>query len=228
MPLRTDQNVSMMFSYHCGIASVFAIELCVQMQDVGGSSSSSNHIEPGRGININESARMLANRRASSPSPSFRPYVNRPVQHPPPEGVNNNNGDDEEFIPRKQPPVVESNLDLPTIATPLRRVLEEAADYSTINPEGMQSGSVEDGPSSYPVSGELELEIRLKFSNREIAMLAVKNYNIQRSVEFKVVKSDRARYVCKCKQFGGQCQWMIWVAKTKSSRFWEVLMRVHH
>ncbi|MED6180317.1 hypothetical protein PIB30_009105 [Stylosanthes scabra] len=83
--LRTYQNVSLMFSYHRGIASVFAIELCVQMQDVGGSSSSSNHVESGRGITINEGARMPANHRTSSPSPSFSPYINRPVQHPPPE-----------------------------------------------------------------------------------------------------------------------------------------------
>ncbi|MED6218280.1 hypothetical protein PIB30_025371 [Stylosanthes scabra] len=52
MPLRTNQNVSMMFSYHCGIASVFAIEFYVQIQDVGGSSSSSNHVESGRGTSI--------------------------------------------------------------------------------------------------------------------------------------------------------------------------------
>ncbi|MED6165428.1 hypothetical protein PIB30_099421, partial [Stylosanthes scabra] len=85
MLLRIDQNVSMMFSYHRGIACVFAIELCVQLQDVGGNFSSSNHVESSRGININEGAHMPPNRRASSPSPSFSPYVNRPVQHPLPE-----------------------------------------------------------------------------------------------------------------------------------------------
>ncbi|MED6139153.1 hypothetical protein PIB30_081230 [Stylosanthes scabra] len=85
MPLRTEQNVTMMFSYHHGISSVFAIELCVQLQDVGGSSSSSNHVDSGRGININDAVCIPPNRRASSPSPSFSLYVNRPVQEPPPE-----------------------------------------------------------------------------------------------------------------------------------------------
>ncbi|MED6209209.1 hypothetical protein PIB30_052521 [Stylosanthes scabra] len=170
MPLRTDQNVSMMFSYHYGIASVFAIELCVQMEDLGGSSSSSNHVESGRGININEGARIPANRRAR---PCRSLY-----------------DDDDEFILDTQPPIAEPELGLPTITAPLRRVSEEAAHYSTINPEGMYSGSAEDGPSSYPVSGELELEIGLKFTNREIAMLAVKNYNIWQSAKFKVVESD--------------------------------------
>ncbi|MED6163501.1 hypothetical protein PIB30_080515 [Stylosanthes scabra] len=202
MPLRTDQNVSMMFSYHRGISSVFAIEFCVQLQDVGGSSSSSNHVESGRGININDGARILPNRRASSPSPSFSSYVNPPVQDPPPEvsqfqdharavaihspemdndqaGVNSDSGDDDEFIPETQPPNAEPALGLATIAAPLRRVSEEAGHYSTINSEGMHSGSADDGLSSYPISGEEEIEIGLKFSNREIAMLAVKNYNIR-------------------------------------------------
>ncbi|MED6175940.1 hypothetical protein PIB30_083081 [Stylosanthes scabra] len=205
MPLRTDQNVSMMFSYHLGIASVFAIELCVQLQDVGGSSSSSNHVESGRGININEGARMPPNRRTSSPSPSFSPYVNRPIQHPPPEvshfedhagafTIHSPEIDDAQAggltATVTQPPIAELELGLPTIAAPLRRVSEEAGHYSTINSEGVHSGSAKDGPSSYPVSGELELEIGLKFSNREIAMLAVKNYNIRRSAEFKVVEFD--------------------------------------
>ncbi|MED6164364.1 hypothetical protein PIB30_089234 [Stylosanthes scabra] len=169
------------------------------------------------GFNINEGAQMPSNHRASSPSPSFSPYVNRTVHAPPPdvphfeehdggfmmhspeigdphaEGVNSDNGEDEEFIPETQPPVVKPNLAIASIAAPLRHVREEAAHYSTINPEGMQSGSMEDGPSSYPVSGELELEVGLKFNNREIAMLAVKNYNIRRSAEFKVIESDRSK-----------------------------------
>ncbi|MED6156404.1 hypothetical protein PIB30_014155 [Stylosanthes scabra] len=249
MPLRTDQNVAMMFSYHRGIASVFAIELCVQMQDVGGSSSSSNHVESGRGISINDGDRMPANRMGDNPSPSFSPHVNRPAQQAPPEvphfghhaggftihspepddaqaGADNSESggdDDEEFIPETQQAIAGGVLRLPSIVRPLRGVVEEAAHYSTIDAEAMHSASVEDDPSSYPISGELELEIGLKFNNREIAMLAVKNYNIRRSAEFKVVESDRAMYVSKCKQFGGQCQWMIRVPKTKSSsRFWEV------
>ncbi|RYR64990.1 hypothetical protein Ahy_A03g010996 isoform H [Arachis hypogaea] len=85
----------------------------------------------------------------------------------------------------------------------------------------MYSSNAKDGPSSYPLSGEMELEIGLKFPNRETAMLAVKNYNIRRSAEYKVVESDQSRYVCRCKQFGDQCRWMVRVAKTRSSRFWK-------
>ncbi|MED6169358.1 hypothetical protein PIB30_020664 [Stylosanthes scabra] len=207
MPLRTDENVAMMFSYHRGIASVFAIELCVQMQDVGGNSSSSNHVESGRGITINERVRMSANRTGGSPSPSFSSYVNGPAQQAPPEvshfghhaeaftihssepddaqaGADNGESggdDDDEFIPETQQAIAGGVLVLPSIVRPLRGVAEEAAHYSTIDAEATRSASAEDGPSSYPISGELELEIGLKFNNREITMLAVKNYNIRRS-----------------------------------------------
>ncbi|RYR01341.1 hypothetical protein Ahy_B06g080207 [Arachis hypogaea] len=53
-------------------------------------------------------------------------------------------------------------------------------------------------------------------------MLAVNNYNIRRSAEYKVVESDQARYVCRCKQFGDQCRWSVRVAKTRASRYWVV------
>ncbi|RYR64985.1 hypothetical protein Ahy_A03g010996 isoform A [Arachis hypogaea] len=95
------------------------------------------------------------------------------------------------------------------------------AHYLSLNLAAMYSSNAKDGPSSYPLSGEMELEIGLKFPNRETAMLAVKNYNIRRSAEYKVVESDQSRYVCRCKQFGDQCRWMVRVAKTRSSRFWK-------
>ncbi|XP_025617251.1 uncharacterized protein [Arachis hypogaea] len=53
-------------------------------------------------------------------------------------------------------------------------------------------------------------------------MLAVKNYNIRRSAEYKAVESDQSRYVCRCMQFGDQYRWMVRVAKTRSCRFWEI------
>ncbi|XP_025627848.1 uncharacterized protein [Arachis hypogaea] len=86
----------------------------------------------------------------------------------------------------------------------------------------MNSTTGEDIPSNYALTGEIELEIGLKLLNRETAMLAVKNYNMRRSAEYKVVESDQTRYVCRCKLFGDQCRWMVRVAKTKASRFLEI------
>ncbi|XP_016206612.1 uncharacterized protein LOC107646985 [Arachis ipaensis] len=79
----------------------------------------------------------------------------------------------------------------------------------------MNSTIAEDRPSNYALSGEMELEVGLKFLNREIVMLAIKNHNIHRTAKYKVVESDQTRYVCRCKQFGDQCRWMVRVGLFK-------------
>ncbi|KAL4330679.1 hypothetical protein AHAS_Ahas13G0424200 [Arachis hypogaea] len=57
----------------------------------------------------------------------------------------------------------------------------------------MNSTTAEDIPSNYALTGEMELELGLKFLNKEAVMLAVKNYNICRSAKFKVVELDHTR-----------------------------------
>ncbi|XP_072058082.1 uncharacterized protein [Arachis hypogaea] len=94
--------------------------------------------------------------------------------------------------------------------------------YLSLNLRAMNSTTTEDRPSNYAMSGEMELEIGLKFFNREKVMLAVKNYNIRGSAEYKMVESDQSRNICRCKQFGDQCRWMVRVAKTRYSRFWKI------
>ncbi|MED6148302.1 hypothetical protein PIB30_051876 [Stylosanthes scabra] len=75
------------------------------------------------------------------------------------QGVNSDSGEDAEFIPETQPPIVDL-VGIPTMASPLNPVPAVVGHYSAINPEGTHSESAEDGPSNYPISGELELEIR--------------------------------------------------------------------
>ncbi|XP_016192851.1 uncharacterized protein LOC107633765 [Arachis ipaensis] len=59
----------------------------------------------------------------------------------------------------------------------------------------MNSTTAEDIPSNYALTGEMELELGLKFLNKEAVMLAVKNYNICRSAKFKVVELDHTRTI---------------------------------
>ncbi|RYR16693.1 hypothetical protein Ahy_B04g073729 [Arachis hypogaea] len=55
MHIKSDQYVSMMFSYHHSIGSIYSMELCVKLQDVGGSSSSLNNVEEMRNSGAGES-----------------------------------------------------------------------------------------------------------------------------------------------------------------------------
>ncbi|RYQ83315.1 hypothetical protein Ahy_B10g101963 isoform B [Arachis hypogaea] len=211
MQIKADQHVSMMFSYHRSIGSIYSLELCLNLQDIGGSSSSSNNVE---GVGNRGAGDFVPDRDTiRAPSPSFNA-----------------------FVPRVQNLVIREARPAPSTHVGVDRVPEAAivdtsdedeiedfsGDEADVVPETQPLHGDEDRPSTYPVSGEMELEVGLKFLNRESAMLAVKNYNIRRSAEYKVVESDQSRYVCRCKQFGDRCRWMVRVAKTRSCRFWEI------
>ncbi|MED6208853.1 hypothetical protein PIB30_049073 [Stylosanthes scabra] len=55
------------------------------------------------------------------------------------------------------------------------------------------------------VCGE-EFRIGHRFNIREAVQMTMKNYNIRRAAEYKVVESDP------CKQYGAGCTWSIRVA----------------
>ncbi|RYQ83316.1 hypothetical protein Ahy_B10g101963 isoform D [Arachis hypogaea] len=246
MQIKADQHVSMMFSYHRSIGSIYSLELCLNLQDIGGSSSSSNNVE---GVGNRGAGDFVPDRDTiRAPSPSFNAFVPR-VQNlvirearPAPsthvgvdrvpeaaivdtsdeDEIEDFSGDEADVVPETQP--LHGDDVPPTRVEPVGGGGSSSmpSHYLSLNLGAMHSTNVEDRPSTYPVSGEMELEVGLKFLNRESAMLAVKNYNIRRSAEYKVVESDQSRYVCRCKQFGDRCRWMVRVAKTRSCRFWEI------
>ncbi|RYR43642.1 hypothetical protein Ahy_A08g040046 isoform N [Arachis hypogaea] len=208
MHIKSDQHVSMMFSYHRSIGSIYSMELCVKLQDVGGSSSSSNNVEEMRNSGAGEGIPFLDTDSSEE------------------DEIENDSGEEAELVPETQP--VQGERVIPSVVEPVNVARVGALSSGTpdhylhLSLGPMNSTNVEDIPSNYGLTGEMELEVGMKFVNKDAAMLAVKNYNIRRSGEFKVVESDHSRYVCRCKLFGDQCSWMVRVAKTRASRFWEV------
>ncbi|XP_057739666.1 uncharacterized protein LOC130956664 [Arachis stenosperma] len=140
--------------------------------------------------------------------------------------IEDDSGEEAEVVPKIQP--LEGDRVILTRVEPIN--VARVGGLSSSTPDHylhlslgpMNSTTAEDIPSNYGLTGEMKLELGLKFLNKEAAMLAIKNYNIYRSVEFKVVESNHTRYICRCKLFGDQCCWMVRVAKTRASRFWEV------
>ncbi|RYR74532.1 hypothetical protein Ahy_A02g009267 isoform A [Arachis hypogaea] len=250
MHIKSDQHVSMMFSYHRSIGSIYSMELCVKLQDVGGSSSSSNNMEEMRNSGAGEGIPFLDIGRGRSPSfnafvapaqnteiSDRRPFPNVHVAYS--EGmadgladsseedeIENDSGEEADVVPETQPVqgdrVIPSVVELINVARVGGLSSGTPDHYLHLSLGPMNSTNAEDIPSNYGLTGEMELEVGLKFLTKDAAMLAVKNYNIRRSAEFKVVESDHTRYVCRCKLFGDQCSWMVRVAKTRASRFWEV------
>ncbi|RYR54535.1 hypothetical protein Ahy_A06g029834 isoform A [Arachis hypogaea] len=75
MYIKSDHHVSMMFFYHRRIGSIYSMELCVKLQDVGGggSSSSLNNVEEMQNFGAAEAIPFSGIGRARSPS--FNAFV---------------------------------------------------------------------------------------------------------------------------------------------------------
>ncbi|RYR21823.1 hypothetical protein Ahy_B03g067136 isoform A [Arachis hypogaea] len=212
MHIKSDQHVSMMFSYHRSIESIYSMELCVKLQDVGGSSSSLNNVEELRNFGAGEAVPFPEISRAHSPS--FNAFV------VPSRNAENPHGRPSLTTHAASPEGIADGL---ADSSDEDEIEDDSVDEAEVIPETQpNSTTAEDISSNYALTSEMELEIGLKFLNKETAMLAVKNYNIRRSVEFKMVESDHTRYVCRCKLFGEQCRWMVRVAKMRASRFWKI------
>ncbi|MED6132482.1 hypothetical protein PIB30_019457 [Stylosanthes scabra] len=79
---------------------------------------------------------------------------------------------------------------------------------STLNLDVLSGpGRVQGEPSSdtrgsQGSNNQAEFQIGQTIVDKEIAILAVKNYSIRRGVEYRVMESDHAKYLGRCKQFG--------------------------
>ncbi|RYR05642.1 hypothetical protein Ahy_B06g085479 [Arachis hypogaea] len=184
----------------------------------GGSSSSSNNVEEMRNSGAGEGIPFLDIGRGRSPSfnafvapaqnteiPDRRPFPNVHVAYP--EGmadvladsseedeIENDSGEEADVVPETQP--VQGDRVIPSVVEPIN--VARVGGLSSGTPDHylhlslgpMNSTNAEDIPSNYGLTGEMELEVGLKFLTKDATMLAVKNYNIRRSAEFKVVESD--------------------------------------
>ncbi|XP_057746364.1 uncharacterized protein LOC130965613 [Arachis stenosperma] len=221
--IKFDQYVSMMFSYHRSISIIYSVELCVKLQDVGGSSSSSKNVEKIKNFGTPKAIFFLEIGRARSPT--FNAFVtseqNTKNSHGRPslttrvaspegitDGLANTSDEDEieddsseeaEVVPKTQS--IYGERVLPTRAESVSVMgvggvsSSTQGHYLALSLGAMNSTTAENIPSNYDFTGEMELEIDLKFLNRETTMLAVKNYNIRRSAEYNMVESDQTQYV---------------------------------
>ncbi|QHO59731.1 uncharacterized protein DS421_3g101440 [Arachis hypogaea] len=73
--IKSDQHVLMIFSYHRSIGSIYSLELYVNLQDVGGSSSSSNNVEQARNFGLADVIPVQEIVRTHSPT--FNTFVTR-------------------------------------------------------------------------------------------------------------------------------------------------------
>ncbi|RYQ98483.1 hypothetical protein Ahy_B07g086199 [Arachis hypogaea] len=80
---------------------------------------------------------------------------------------------------------------------------EDEKDFVSETPGEMITTNTDDG---------VEFRIGHRFKSKEVVMLGVKNYNIRRSDEYRVVESDREKYQVHYKQSVVGCPWSLRVA----------------
>ncbi|RYR12247.1 hypothetical protein Ahy_B04g069774 [Arachis hypogaea] len=180
MHIKSDQHVSMMFSYHRSIESIYSMELYVKLQDVGGSSSSSNNVEKMRNSGAGEAIPFSEIGRARSPSfnafvapaqnaenPDRCPSPNVHVAYP--EGIaegladsseedeiEDDSGEEVEVVLETQP--LEGDRVIPTQAEPINVMGVGGVSSSTpdhylhLSLGPMNSTTAEDIPSNYSLT----------------------------------------------------------------------------
>ncbi|MED6114988.1 hypothetical protein PIB30_085830 [Stylosanthes scabra] len=79
------------------------------------------------------------------------------------------------------------------------------------------------GGEYYDLDGGSEFQIGHRFSTREAVHMAVKNYNIRRASEYRVVESGPDKYVCRCKRYDAGCPWSLRVALRTNLGYWYVV-----
>ncbi|MED6149709.1 hypothetical protein PIB30_065089 [Stylosanthes scabra] len=78
------------------------------------------------------------------------------------------------------------------------------------------------GGDDYDIDGGQEFRVGHRFSTREAVHLGVKNYNVRRASEYRVVESDPYKYVCRCKQYDAGCPWSLRVSLRTNLGYWYV------
>ncbi|RYR17590.1 hypothetical protein Ahy_B03g062295 [Arachis hypogaea] len=82
------------------------------------------------------------------------------------------------------------------------RVLDLEAMHVSEFPKYMTAAEVS-------IVADGEFVVGMEFSSREAVIKAVKDYNIRRSVDYRVYESEPLTFYAKCTQYGSGCDWLI-------------------
>ncbi|RYQ93002.1 hypothetical protein Ahy_B09g099259 [Arachis hypogaea] len=72
----------------------------------------------------------------------------------------------------------------------------------------------------YNIDGGVEFKVSHRFRNREAVLQGVKNYNIRKSAEYRVLKLDQLKYYVCCRQFTDGCPWSLRVVFRQNLGYW--------
>ncbi|MED6211062.1 hypothetical protein PIB30_069949 [Stylosanthes scabra] len=181
----SDAHVRGMFELHRRYGSREVMELLTEMEtanvDAAGPSSSSRG---GPGAIIAAPIRMAT--PESSDDDSDEDFVGNTDE-------SSESSDGSEFVPESQ---ARQGFLLPA-PSPIPDLSSVGSHFHTLNLDEMTEVRREGfggGGEDYDLDGGAEFQIGHRFSTREAVHMAIKNYNIRRASEYRVVESDPYKY----------------------------------
>ncbi|XP_057734557.1 uncharacterized protein LOC130949999 [Arachis stenosperma] len=198
----SDEDLQVLFHCRCSFSEVSIPELFAKLEDGVDSSGTSA---------LNPQSTTVGGASTSMPVVATAVLIPKPQRagavHATPVDIG---GDSDDDIPRststahggsgsgtqEYPPHL-SSLNLEAIGQ--HRNVE-----ATFVGQGMHDGN--------PLT---EFQIGQWFQSKEKVVLSVKDYNIRRGVEYRVMESDNLKYQGRCKEFGNRCTWLIRIVMRK-------------
>ncbi|XP_057740473.1 uncharacterized protein LOC130957639 [Arachis stenosperma] len=85
---------------------------------------------------------------------------------------------------------------------PISALLAVPSHYHSLDLDAMHERTpfLDTGEEDYNLNGSVEFRVRHKFRTQEAVLQGVKSYSIRRSVEYRVIESDRLKYHVQCCQ----------------------------
>ncbi|RYR05546.1 hypothetical protein Ahy_B06g085408 isoform D [Arachis hypogaea] len=118
-------------------------------------------------------------------------------------------GDEDEFVPETPTQTVAHHVLPPP--HPIPALSAVPSHYHSLDMDAMheRTSFSNTGEEDYNLDGGVEFRVGHMFRSREAVLQGVKNYNIRRSAEYRVIKSDRLKYHVQCRQADNGCQYDI-------------------
>ncbi|XP_057720667.1 uncharacterized protein LOC130935110 [Arachis stenosperma] len=121
-------------------------------------------------------------------------------------------GDKNECVPETPVPTAARHVLPPPLLIPALSTVP--SHYHSLELDAMHERTLflDTGEEDYNLDDGVKFRIGHKFRSREAVLQSVKNYNIRRSAEYRVVESDLLKYHVQCRQVDNGCQSSLRVA----------------
>ncbi|MED6123128.1 hypothetical protein PIB30_046387 [Stylosanthes scabra] len=196
----SDEHVCAMFELHRRYGTREVMELLTEMQTVHGDAGGSTSSSQGGPVAIPTSPIHFVTPEVSDEE-SDEDFVGNMDD-------SSESSDGSDFVPKSQ---MRRGFLLPAPA-PIPDLSSVGSHFHMLHLDDMEEESMEGfggGGEDYDIDGEVEFRVGHRFNTQEAVHRGVKNYNIMRACEYRVVKSDPYKYVCRCKQYDAGCTWSL-------------------